>query len=128
MQGIQKAREVGFIDVRNGVWNFDLEEYEHYEQVENGDMNWILPGKLMAFSGPAARSTDYVGFRAMVPEDYWEVFKKRGITTVVRLNKKVNSSPEHDGSELESMPLLALETSLERLLLRASANDQADVL
>eukprot|EP00877_Chromochloris_zofingiensis_P013433 jgi/Chrzof1/8343/Cz03g06260.t1 len=89
ISGIQKAREVGFIDVRNGVWNFDLEEYEHYEQVENGDMNWILPGKLMAFSGPAARSTDYVGFRAMVPEDYWEVFKKRGITTVVRLNKKV---------------------------------------
>lgn len=58
-------------------------------QVENGDLNWILPGKLLAFSGPAARPTDYVGFRAMVPEDYWEYFKKRGVQAIVRLNKKV---------------------------------------
>lgn len=58
-------------------------------QVENGDLNWIVPGKLMAFSGPAARPTDYVGFRAMTPEDYWEYFNRRGIQSVVRLNKKV---------------------------------------
>lgn len=58
-------------------------------QVENGDLNWILPGKLLAFSGPAARPTDYVGFRAMVPEDYWEYFRRRGIQGIVRLNKKV---------------------------------------
>jgi hypothetical protein len=57
--------------------------------VENGDLNWILPGKLLAFSGPAARPTDYVGFRAMVPEDYWEYFRKRGVQAIVRLNKKV---------------------------------------
>jgi hypothetical protein len=60
-------------------------------QVENGDLNWILPGKLLAFSGPAARPTDYVGFRAMVPEDYWEYFRRRGIQAIVRLNKKVGA-------------------------------------
>lgn len=60
-------------------------------QVENGDLNWILPGKLLAFSGPAARPTDYVGFRAMVPEDYWDYFRRRGIQGIVRLNKKVCS-------------------------------------
>jgi hypothetical protein len=58
-------------------------------QVENGDLNWIVPGKLVAFSGPAARPTDYVGFRAMVPEDYWDYWHKRGVQAVVRLNKKV---------------------------------------
>lgn len=58
-------------------------------QVENGDLNWILPGKLLAFSGPAVRPTDYVGFRAMVPEDYWDYFRRRGIQAIVRLNKKV---------------------------------------
>lgn len=57
--------------------------------MENGDLNWILPGKLLAFSGPAVRPTDYVGFRAMVPEDYWEYYKKTGISAIVRLNKKV---------------------------------------
>jgi cell division cycle 14 len=33
-----------------------VEEYEHYERVENGDMNWIIPGKILAFSGPHPRS------------------------------------------------------------------------
>lgn len=27
----------------------------------------------------------------MVPEDYWNYFKKRGVQAVVRLNKKVKS-------------------------------------
>lgn len=58
-------------------------------QVENGDLNWILPGKLVAFSGPAVRPTDYVGFRAMVPEDYWDYYRRRRVTAIVRLNKKV---------------------------------------
>lgn len=57
-------------------------------QVENGDLNWIVPGKLVAFSGPAARPSDYVGFRAMVPEDYWGYYHRRLVTAVVRLNKK----------------------------------------
>eukprot|EP00879_Flechtneria_rotunda_P006044 GHRR01006357.1.p1 GENE.GHRR01006357.1~~GHRR01006357.1.p1 ORF type:complete len:659 (+),score=235.53 GHRR01006357.1:217-2193(+) len=89
IRGIAKAREVGFIDASNGTWRFDLEEYEHYEQVEHGDLNWIVPGKLVAFSGPAASPNAYVGFRAMVPEDYWEYFRRRGVASIVRLNKKV---------------------------------------
>eukprot|EP00775_Hariotina_reticulata_P004251 gene4251-4502_t len=89
IRGVAKARDVGFIDASGGQWRFDIAEYEHYEQVENGDLNWIVPGKLVAFSGPAARPTDYVGFRAMVPEDYWNYYKKRGVQAVVRLNKKV---------------------------------------
>jgi cell division cycle 14 len=57
--------------------------------VEHGDLNWIVPGKFLAFSGPAAVSNRYVGFREMVPEDYWGVFRARAIKAVVRLNKKV---------------------------------------
>jgi hypothetical protein len=33
VQGVAKARDVGFIDAHGGSWNFDLAEYEHYEQV-----------------------------------------------------------------------------------------------
>ena len=40
-------------------------------QVENGDMNWILPGKFIAFSGPSAKHTEYYGYRTLTPEDYW---------------------------------------------------------
>lgn len=35
---------------------FDVEEYEHYERAENGDLNWIIPGKFLAFSGPHPKS------------------------------------------------------------------------
>ena len=34
---------------------FNVREYEFYEAVENGDMNWIIPGKFLAFSTPRAQ-------------------------------------------------------------------------
>ncbi|XP_026230381.1 dual specificity protein phosphatase CDC14AB-like [Anabas testudineus] len=52
LQGLRKAFQHAFMDFEN----FDVEEYEHYERVENGDMNWIIPGKILAFSSPHHRS------------------------------------------------------------------------
>lgn len=89
LRGIQKARDVGFIDWNSGNSTWSLEEYEQYEQVENGDLNWIVPGKLLAFSGPATRNNEVVGYRLFTPEDYWDYYKRRNVTAVVRLNKKV---------------------------------------
>lgn len=60
-------------------------------QVENGDLNWILPGKFVAFSGPAARSNEVAGYRLHTPEDYWDYYRRKGVTTVIRLNKKVSA-------------------------------------
>ncbi|GBF88355.1 hypothetical protein Rsub_01067 [Raphidocelis subcapitata] len=88
LRGLHKAAQAGFLDARGGVWRFDIDEYEHYEQVENGDLNWVVPGKLLAFSGPAARPTEFVGFRSPVPEDYLDYFRRRRVAAVVRLNKK----------------------------------------
>lgn len=31
------------------------EEYEHVDKIENGDMNWIVPHKFLAFSGPLSK-------------------------------------------------------------------------
>ncbi len=45
LQGIHKAKEVGFLDWHLPACDFNLAEYEHYEQVENGDLNWIVPGE-----------------------------------------------------------------------------------
>ncbi|KAF7491538.1 Dual specificity protein phosphatase CDC14B [Sarcoptes scabiei] len=44
----------------NKVLNFEtfnLKEYLHYEKVENGDLNWIVPGKFIAFCDPLTYST-----------------------------------------------------------------------
>lgn len=35
-----QALHFGFLDFSN----FNPDEYEHFEKVENGDFNWILPG------------------------------------------------------------------------------------
>ncbi len=45
LQGVCKAKEVGFLDWHLPSCDFNLAEYEHYEQVENGDLNWIVPGE-----------------------------------------------------------------------------------
>eukprot|EP00762_Andalucia_godoyi_P003674 ANDGO_00683.mRNA.1 putative tyrosine-protein phosphatase cdc-14 len=81
LRGLSKAIEHKFFDYET----FDLESYSYYERVEHGDMNWVLPGKFLAFSGPSAVRTDPCVF---TPEDYIPLFKKWGITAVVRFNKK----------------------------------------
>lgn len=50
-------------------------------------MNWILPGKFLAFSSPSATQYDADGYRTYTPEDYAPIFKKWKINVVVRLNK-----------------------------------------
>eukprot|EP00736_Rhodelphis_marinus_P001990 Rmarinus@m.7774 len=84
LKGLQKAINKGWYDVNS----FDIKEYMHYEKVENGDWNWIVPGKFIAFSGPSATPHVINGWRMFTPKDYVEMFKPRGVTAVVRFNKK----------------------------------------
>jgi len=49
LKGLEYGIKLKWIDVRN----FNLRDYEFYERVENGDCNWILPNKFLAFSGPS---------------------------------------------------------------------------
>ena len=42
------AAKVGFLPWVRDAEAFDLEAYQHYEQVQHGDLNWVLPGKLLA--------------------------------------------------------------------------------
>lgn len=45
-QGIQRARDVGFIDWNSGSSTWSLEEYEYYEQVRAGAKKWAGSGGL----------------------------------------------------------------------------------
>uniref|UniRef100_A0A8C7H0J9 protein-tyrosine-phosphatase n=1 Tax=Oncorhynchus kisutch TaxID=8019 RepID=A0A8C7H0J9_ONCKI len=82
---IYKALQFGWLDFSQ----FDVEEYEHYERAENGDFNWIVPGKFLAFSGPHPKSKMENGYPLHAPEAYFPYFRKHNITTIVRLNKKM---------------------------------------
>ena len=78
--------------VKLGWYNFktfDVREYETMEQVANGDMNWIVPNKFLAFMGPVADLQCRDGVRLFTPEDYAPLFKEMGISRVIRLNKSV---------------------------------------
>lgn len=66
---------------------FNVEEYEMYERVHNGDLNWIVEGKLLAFAGPHNERRVLHGYPLLAPEDYFDYFRDHGITDVVRLNK-----------------------------------------
>lgn len=75
------------------------EEYEYYERVENGDLNWIVPGKFLAFAGPHDSSRIENGYPLHSPESYFPYFRAHGVTTIVRLNKKMyDASRFRDGA------------------------------
>ncbi|XP_037088137.1 dual specificity protein phosphatase CDC14A-like, partial [Pollicipes pollicipes] len=85
LNGLQKALKFRFVDFND----FDVDEYEQYEKVQNGDFNWILPDKFLAFCGPHSRARVENGYTLHSPETYLHYFKSRNVTTVVRLNKKI---------------------------------------
>ena len=84
LRGIKKAIDCGFVDFNK----FDIEEFEHFEKVENGDLTW-LGHNVCAFAGPHnTHSSSVEGYYTLTPEDYIPHFKKRGVGMVIRLNKK----------------------------------------
>ncbi|ELT93207.1 hypothetical protein CAPTEDRAFT_183824 [Capitella teleta] len=83
--GINKALQNGFFNFDS----FDVDEYEHYEKVENGDFNWVLPNKYLAFCGPHPKSKIENGYPLHAPEAYFPYFRRHNVTTIIRLNKKI---------------------------------------
>lgn len=80
LKGLEYGIELGWYNPKT----FSVKEYENNEK-EN--MNWIIPGKLLAFSKPSSKEYDEKGNKLLTPIDYCNIFKKMGITTVIRLNK-----------------------------------------
>lgn len=85
LRAVEKSFKYGFFNFDD----FNYLEYEHYEIVESGDLNWILPNKFIAFCGPHMMSgTDNKGYTHHAPDKYFEYFQKNHVTTIVRLNYK----------------------------------------
>jgi cell division cycle 14 len=80
LKGLDLAINLGWYKFKE----FDPREYEYYEKVENGDLNWIIPGKFIAFMGPVDNKRES---RGNCPEDYLQVFRHFGVSHVVRLNE-----------------------------------------
>uniref|UniRef100_A0A8B9IG10 Cell division cycle 14A n=1 Tax=Anser cygnoides TaxID=8845 RepID=A0A8B9IG10_ANSCY len=107
LQGINKALQHGFFDFKT----FDVDEYEHYERVENGDFNWIVPGKFLAFSGPHPKSKLENGYPLHAPEAYFPYFRKHNVTSIIRLNKKIYEAKRFTDAGFEHYDLFFIDGS-----------------
>lgn len=86
LRGLAKARTYNFFNFSN----FNIKEYEYFEQVENGDLNWIIQDKILAFAGPQyERNVTREGCYTLTPQDYIPYFNNKKVGLVVRLNKKM---------------------------------------
>jgi len=63
---------------------FDIEEYDKYQEVSSGDMNWIIRGRILALKGPRSTPKNQPSHS---PEFYVPHMKAMGVTAIVRLNK-----------------------------------------
>jgi len=82
--GCEEAMRCGWHDFEH----FDRKRYEHYEKVENGDMNWVIPGLFLAFAGPMAEKGVVCGCPVITPEDLVPIFQSMKVGLIIRLNNK----------------------------------------
>ncbi|KAJ7404110.1 Dual specificity protein phosphatase CDC14B [Willisornis vidua] len=105
--GCYAALQYGFLDFST----FDVNEYEHYERAENGDFNWIIPNKFIAFSGPHSRSKIENGYPHHAPEAYFPYFRQHKVTTIIRLNKKLYDAKRFTDAGFEHFDLFFADGS-----------------
>ncbi|KAL4712430.1 hypothetical protein ACJJTC_007446 [Scirpophaga incertulas] len=108
LHGIKVAHEAKFFDFEH----FDADQYLFYEKVENGDLNWVVPGKMLAFSGPHHRSRLDRGYPLHSPEHYHEYFRRHNVTTIVRLNKKSYDARQFTAHGFEHRELFFVDGSV----------------
>ena len=88
LRGVARARDSGFFSMEE----FNPEAYEHYEQVANGDMNWLVEGRFLALAGPVDGAQDTAedgeGYHLTTVAELLPVFRELRVTSLVRLNKK----------------------------------------
>lgn len=84
LRGLEYAMMLGWF----GRASFRYEQYQHLSNLEGGDMNWLVPGKFLAFTGPSGKDVDEGGFPCLTPEACVPIFQDLEVTLVIRLNRK----------------------------------------
>ncbi|XP_032592429.1 dual specificity protein phosphatase CDC14A isoform X2 [Drosophila grimshawi] len=108
LQAVHKGLQAGYLNFND----FDAEEYEHFERVENGDFNWIVPQKFIAFCGPHQKSKTLPnGYPCHAPERYFSYFRDNNVTTVIRLNAKVYHASSFENAGFDHKDLFFIDGS-----------------
>lgn len=90
LRGLEKAINLGWYNFHT----FDYKEYENVHKLENGDMNWIIPKKILALSSPSNQSKD-----GLHPSAFIDRFHNYNIKGIIRLNETMYNESifEQDG-------------------------------
>ncbi|BFF95696.1 uncharacterized protein DMAD_13044 [Drosophila madeirensis] len=108
LNAVHKGLQAGFFNFDD----FDAEEYEYFERVENGDFNWIVPQKFIAFCGPHQKSKTLPnGYPCHAPERYFSYFRDNHVTTVIRLNAKVYHASSFENAGFDHKDLFFIDGS-----------------
>jgi hypothetical protein len=95
-RGLEKGMTHGWVRFAGSdcMWGeIDVDEYRHYDDPANGDLQEVVPGKFIALKGPVALPSDREyrddarGVRSFSPAFYAEILRSMGVSTVVRLNE-----------------------------------------
>jgi cell division cycle 14 len=54
LRGLEQAIALGWYEFKK----FDYKQYENFHKLDIGDMNWIIPGKILALSSPTSKKND----------------------------------------------------------------------
>ncbi|KAI1000113.1 Tyrosine-protein phosphatase [Podosphaera aphanis] len=119
--GVWRAKEQGFC----ALPDFDLEEYERYERVDQGDFNWLTPD-FIAFASPQhspvtpilrssplyatlPHSVEAVDLHPTLPGPFKNILKhfaSRNIGLVVRLNSELYSPSYFTALGIEHLDMI----------------------
>ncbi|KAM3720039.1 Tyrosine-protein phosphatase cdc-14 [Dirofilaria immitis] len=108
LRSIEKAVKFGWL----AFDSFDPDEYEYYEKVENGDLNWIIPSKILSFCGPHNKSVVENGYPYHAPEVYFDYFRAHNISTIIRLNKRMYDAKRFLDAGFEHVDLFFVDGSV----------------
>ncbi|EFO22128.1 hypothetical protein LOAG_06358 [Loa loa] len=108
LRSIEKAMKFGWL----AFDTFDPDEYEYYEKVENGDLNWIIPTKILSFCGPHNKSVIENGYPYHAPEVYFDYFRAHNISTIIRLNKRMYDAKRFLDAGFEHIDLFFVDGSV----------------
>jgi len=112
LRGLEYAIKLKWYDHSS----FNVKAYEEFERVDNGDMNWIVPNKFVAFSSPSSSQYDLDGYRTFTPDDYVPIFRKMGVGLVIRLNKETYDAKKFLKGGIKHLELFFADGSIPKMV------------
>ena len=82
IEGFLKAFHLGWYNFKT----FNPDEYQRLQLPENGNINWIIPQKLLAFASPHDFSNISANYNSTSPEILASIFQQLNIKTLIRLS------------------------------------------